>query len=194
MDYQKQVDEMVTKARKALAELESYSQEEIDRLCKVCCQAFAEHAEELAEEAVAETGLGNVPDKIAKNTGSPDGVWYAIKNKPSVGVIGEDPKRHIKFVAHPKGIISCVIPTTNPNITILFNGVYALKGRNVILCAPHPRAKKSTLHTCQIFNEALKKAGAPDNIFQCVEEPAVELTQAMMAASDTVLELADLAW
>lgn len=187
MDYQKQVDEMVTKARKALAELESYSQEEIDRLCKVCCEAFAAHAEELAEEAVAETGLGNVPDKIAKNTGSPDGVWYAIKGKPSVGVIGEDPKRHLKFVAHPKGIISCVIPTTNPNITILFNGVYALKGRNVILCAPHPRAKRSTLHTCQIFNEALKKAGAPDNIFQCVEEPAIELTQAMMAASDTVL-------
>ena len=65
--------------------------------------------------------------------------------------------------------------------------VYALKGRNVILCAPHPRAKRSTVHTCRIFNEALKKAGAPDNIFQYVEEPNIELTQMMMAASDTVL-------
>ena len=104
-----------------------------------------------------------------------------------MGVIGHDERRHLTFVAHPKGIISCVIPTTNPNITILFNGVYALKGRNVILCAPHPRAKRSTVHTCQIFNEALKKAGAPDNIFQYVEEPNIELTQMMMAASDTVL-------
>ena len=90
-------------------------------------------------------------------------------------------------MAHPKGIISCVIPTTNPNITILFNGVYALKGRNVILCAPHPRAKRSTVHTCKIFQEALRKAGAPENIFQYVEEPNIELTQMMMAASDTVL-------
>lgn len=187
MDNQAMIDQMVAKARKALDELEPYTQEQIDELCRICCEAFKAHAEELAEEAVAETGLGNVPDKIAKNTGSPDGVWYAIKNKKSVGIIGHDERRHLTLVAHPKGIISCVIPTTNPNITILFNGVYALKGRNVILCAPHPRAKKSTVHTCQIFNEALKKAGAPDNIFQCVEEPNIELTQMMMAASDTVL-------
>ncbi|MEG1683506.1 MAG: aldehyde dehydrogenase family protein, partial [Oscillospiraceae bacterium] len=181
------INELVANGRKALAALASYSQEQIDDLCKVCCEAFAAHAEELAAEAVAETGLGNVPDKIMKNTGSPDGVWYAIKNKKSVGIIGTDPRHHLTFVAHPKGIISCVIPTTNPNITILFNGVYALKGGNVILCAPHPRAKKSTVHTCQIFAEALKKAGAPDHIFQCVEEPNVELTQQMMSASDTVL-------
>ena len=181
------VDDMVAKGRRALAELESYTQEQIDALCRICCEAFREHAEELAEEAVAETGLGNVADKIAKNIGSPDGVWYAIKDKKSVGIIGHDERRHLTFVAHPKGIISCVIPTTNPNITILFNGVYALKGRNVILCAPHPRAKKSTAHTCRIFNDALRRAGAPDNIFQCVEEPNIELTQMMMAASDTVL-------
>lgn len=187
MDNKALLDSMIVKARKALAELEPYTQEQIDEFCRVCCEAFAAHAEELAEEAVAETGLGNVPDKIAKNTGSPDGVWYAIKGKKSVGIIGYDEKHHLTLVAHPKGIISCVIPTTNPNITILFNGVYALKGKNVVLCAPHPRAKKSTVHTCQIFNEALKKAGAPDNIFQVIEEPNIELTQMMMAASDTVL-------
>lgn len=181
------VDELVKNGRKALSELEAYSQEQIDALCKACCLAFKEHAEELAEEAVAETGLGNVPDKIVKNAGSPDGVWYAIKGKKSVGIIGHDEKHHLTLVAHPKGIISCVIPTTNPNITILFNGVYALKGRNVIICAPHPRAKKSTVHTCQILADALKKAGAPDNIFQCVEQPNIELTQMMMTASDTVL-------
>lgn len=187
MNSQEKVNQMVSNARKALAELEKYTQEQIDELCRVCCEAFQAHAVELAEEAVEETGLGNVPDKIEKNTGSPDGVWYAIKGKKSVGVIGHDTRRRLTFVAHPKGIITCVIPTTNPNITVLFNGIYALKGRNVVLCAPHPRAKRSTIHTCEIFNEALKKAGAPDNIFQYAEEPNIELTQMMMAASDTVL-------
>jgi NAD-dependent aldehyde dehydrogenases len=187
MDNRIVIDQMVANARTALKELESYSQEQIDELCKVCCMAFKEHAEELAKEAVEETGLGNVPDKIIKNVGSPDGVWYAIKNKKSVGIIGHDPQKLLTFVAHPKGIVSCVIPTTNPNITILFNGVYGLKGRNVMICAPHPRAKKSTAHTCTIFNEALEKAGAPANIFQCVEEPNIELTQMMMSASDVVL-------
>ena len=105
MDNQATINKLVENGRKALAELESYSQEQIDELCRVCCEAFAAHAEELSEEAVEETGLGNVPSKIAKNSGSPDGVWYAIKGKKSVGVIGEDPKRHLKFVAHPKGCI-----------------------------------------------------------------------------------------
>ena len=80
MDNQARLDQMIANGRKALAELESYTQEQIDELCRVCCEAFKEHAVELAEEVVAETGLGNVPDKIAKNTGSADGVWYAIKN------------------------------------------------------------------------------------------------------------------
>ena len=74
MDNQTLVNQLVANGRRALAELESYTQEQIDELCRVCCDAFREHAEELAEEAVAETGLGNVPDKIIKNTGSPDGV------------------------------------------------------------------------------------------------------------------------
>ena len=187
MDNQQLVNEMVEKGRKALEVLATYSQEQIDELCRVCCEAFAAHAEELAEEAVAETGLGNVHDKIIKNSGSPDGVWYAIKGKKTVGIIGHDPRHHLTLVCHPKGIISCIIPTTNPNLTILFNGVYALKGANVVLCAPHPRAKHSTKHTCDIFNEAVRKAGGPENVFQCVEEPSVELTQLMMAASDTVL-------
>jgi len=181
------IKDLTAKSRKALADLEPYTQEQIDALCKACCLAFKEHAEELAEEAVAETKLGNVPSKIAKNTGSPTGVWYAIKGKKSVGIIGEDPKRHVKLVAHPKGIISCVIPTTNPNITILFNGVYALKGKNVVWCSPHPRAKKSTVHTCQILNDAIREAGGPENIFQYVENPNIELTQMMMSNSDTVL-------
>lgn len=181
------INEMIDKGKKALKELSSYSQEQIDELCKAVCIEFAKHAEELAVEAVEETGLGNVKDKISKNAGAPDGIWYAIKNKKSIGVIGKDEKHHLTYVAHPKGIISCVIPTTNPSVTILYNAVYALKGANVVICCPHLRAQKTTLHTCQIMNEGLKKAGGPDNVFQCIENPSIELSQLVMAASDTVL-------
>lgn len=103
MDNKALVDQLIVNGRKALAELESYTQEQIDELCRLCCEAFAEHAEEMVKEAVEETGLGNVPDKIIKNTGSPDGAWYAIKGKKSIGVIGRDEKHHLTLVAHPKG-------------------------------------------------------------------------------------------
>ena len=187
MTVEATINELVANGRKALAELEKLNQEQIDALCVACCKAFEKEAEAMAKMAVEETGLGNVPSKIGKNSGAPTAVMYAINGLKTVGIIKEEPERHCKLVAHPKGIVSCVIPTTNPNMTIIFNGVYALKGRNVIICAPHPRAKKSTVLTCKLLQQAILDAGGPDNVFQWVEDPSMELTQAMMAASDVVL-------
>ena len=187
MTNQECIDLLLANGRKALAELAKFDQEKIDELCRALCFEFPKYAVELAKEAVEETGFGDLQSKIDKNSGTPMGCWWALKGKKSIGIIKRDEKKHLTYVAHPKGIISCVIPTTNPNMTILVNGVYALKGANVIMCAPHPRAKKSTYHTVEILNGILKAHGAPDNIFQCVEEPNMELTQMMMSASDTVL-------
>lgn len=187
MTNEEAVKQLMENAKQALKEMEKLSQELIDNMCKQLCIAMREHAEELAKEAVEETGLGNVPDKIGKNSGTPSGVWYAVKGKKSRGIIGHDEKHHLTYVAHPKGVISCVIPTTNPNMTVFVNGVYAIKGANVMIFAPHPRAKKSTVHTCDIFQKVVKECGGPDNVFQYVTEPNMELTQMMMHASDTVL-------
>lgn len=187
MTNQECINILIKNGRKALIELSKFDQEKIDECCRACCEDFIPYAEELANEAVAETGLGDVESKIAKLSGTPVGAWWALKGKKSIGIIKRDDEKRLTYVAHPKGIISCVIPTTNPNMTILVNGVYALKGGNVIICAPHPRAKKSTVHTIEILNKILKKHGAPENIFQCVEDPNMELTQMMMSASDTVL-------
>ena len=136
MDNQATIDLMVANGRKALAELEKLSQEQIDAICKHCLQEFVKVGEELAKEAVEETGLGSVEYKIMKNCGTPTGVWYAIKGLKTRGIIGHDEKHHLTFVAHPKGIIAGVIPTTNPNMTVLVNGIYALKGANVLMFAP----------------------------------------------------------
>ncbi len=187
MDNQATIDLMVANGRKALAELEKLSQEQIDAICKHCLQEFVKVGEELAKEAVEETGLGSVEYKIMKNCGTPTGVWYAIKGLKTRGIIGHDEKHHLTFVAHPKGIIAGVIPTTNPNMTVLVNGIYALKGANVLMFAPHPRAKISTAHTCEILEKAIQEMGGPANVFQCVDAPNMELTQMMMSAADTVL-------
>ena len=97
-----------------------------------------------------------------------------------MGIIGYDEKEQLAYVASPKGIMSSVAPCTNPNLTVFFNACFALKGRNVLIVAPHPRAKKTTLHTVQIINEALAEFGAPANLIQCIEEPSIELTQLLI--------------
>lgn len=181
------LDTMLKKARIALDEFKPYTQEQVDECVKAICLAFKEHAKELAKLAVRETGLGDAEAKIEKNAGSPDGIWYDLKDRKSVGVIREDPKQKLKYVANPKGILASVAPTTNPNVTVIFNAAYGLKGRNVLIVAPHPRAKKSTLLTCKILNDALKKIGAPDNLIQCIEEPSIELTQELMENVDVTI-------
>ena len=187
MDNQQLVMSMVEKARVALAEFEKYTQEQVDECIKAMLLAFGEHAEELARETVEETRLGDLAAKIEKNAGSPDNIWYALKGKKSVGIIGYDEKEHLAFVAKPKGIMCSVAPCTNPNVTAVFNAAYALKGRNVLIVAPHPRAKKTTLHTVEIMNEALAKLGAPANLLQCIEEPSIECTQILMQNSDVII-------
>ncbi|MDR1541661.1 MAG: aldehyde dehydrogenase family protein [Clostridiales bacterium] len=187
MDNRELVASLVQKARKALEEYEPYTQEQVDDCVKALCLAFKSQAELMARETVDETGLGDVADKIDKNLGSPDGIWHTLKGKKSVGVIGFDEKQKLAYVARPKGIMASVAPTTNPNITVLFNAAYALKGRNALIVAPHPRARKSTLHTVQIINEGLAKIGAPANLIQCIEEPSIECTQLLMRSSDVII-------
>jgi succinate-semialdehyde dehydrogenase len=187
MDSIELIDGMIANAKTALAEFAKYDQEQVDACIKAMLLAFKSKAAELSKEVIEETGLGDYESKLEKNTGSPDGIWYALKGKKSVGIIGEDKEKKLKFVASPKGILCSVAPTTNPNITVLFNAAFALKGRNVLIVAPHPRAKKTTLHTIQIMNEALAKLNAPGNIIQCIEEPSVECTQILMKKCDVII-------
>lgn len=181
------VDGLLQNARKALAEFSTYNQEQVDACVKGICLAFKEKAEELSRQVVEETRLGDYNAKLVKNSGSPDGIWYALKGKKSVGIIREDKELGIKYVASPKGILCSVAPTTNPNITVLFNAAFALKGRNVLIVAPHPRAKQTTLRTVAILNEALDKLGAPKNIIQCIEEPSIDSTKELMRKSDVII-------
>jgi len=181
------VCDLIKKSRVALKELESYTQEQVDDMCIAIGLAIQENAEMLAKEAVEETGLGNYDHKVLKNLGTGGDMWSVMKGKKSVGIISEDTEKGLVYVAHPKGVISCVAPTTNPTITPLGNAMLAIKGRNTLIIAPHPRSKKVSIHTVEIMNSALRKLGAPENVIQIIEEPSVETTQELMRMSDVVV-------
>ncbi|MDR2892742.1 MAG: aldehyde dehydrogenase family protein [Deltaproteobacteria bacterium] len=187
MSVNQTINEMMAKSKKALDSLKSYSQEQVDALCRACCLSIRENAELLAREAIDETRLGSFEHKIIKNTAFPDNLWNALKGEKSVGVIREDKANEVIYVAQPKGVIVCVIPTTNPTITVMGNAAAAIKGRNTCIFCPHPRAKNVTKHSMDIINAAFKKLGAPDNILQCVDNISIETTQAFMKAADVIV-------
>jgi len=64
--------------------------------------------------------------------------------------------------------------------------LFALKCRDVVIFSPHPRSKNTTLEMVQVMREALKREGAPPDVFQCIEKPSIPLSQYLMSIFDLV--------
>ena len=186
-EYQAHLDEKVVKARKALEGLNSYTQEQVDALVKACAKAVYDNGEELAKDAVEETNLGNVPDKIAKNKNKAKIIWWSLRDKKSVGIIEREQGTGIIKVGNPVGVVGAITPMTNPIVTCMSNAMFAIKGRNPIIFAVHPKAMKCCVKTVALINAELKKLGAPENIIQVLEIAALELTQMLTKAVDVVI-------
>ena len=187
MDEVIQIREMLQKARVAQSVFESSDQASVDAIVKAVGKVVFDHAEELAKDAVEETGMGVYEDKVAKNKGKAKVIWNHLKDKKSVGIIDRDEDKGLVFIAKPKGVVGAIMPTTNPVVTLMCNAMLALKGRNAIMIAPHPRAKKVTSKTARLVNERIIELGGPEHLVQCIEEPTLPLTQELMKAVDVLV-------
>jgi sulfoacetaldehyde dehydrogenase len=179
----------IERARKAQELVANYTQEQIDELCVAVGYEVYEDAniEVLAKHAVEETKMGNVADKIAKHKNKVLGVLADIKGKKSVGLIEEDKEKKIRKYAKPVGVVGALTPVTNPTATPSSNAVTILKGRNAVVFAPHPSAKKCSKMAVDFMRQGLKKVGAPEDLIQIIEEPSIALTNELMKQVDMVL-------
>ena len=187
MEANMYMESLIKKAKAAQKEFEGFSQQQVDEIIKVIGKVVYDRAEELAEMAIEETGMGVYEHKVLKNKGKAKLIWNNLKDKKSVGIIGEDKEKALIMVAKPKGVIGAVTPCTNPIVTPTCNAMFALKGRNAIIIAPHPRAKKCAKYVVELFNKELHKLSAPKDLIQVIEEPSIELTGQLMKAVDVVV-------
>lgn len=178
---------IMVRSRAALSALESFTQEQADRMCMACAKAVYDNAEELAQDAVDETRMGVYEDKVAKNRGKARLIWSSLKGKKSVGILDRDEETGITRIAKPVGIVGAITPTTNPIVTCMSNAMFALKCLNTIIIAPHPRAMNCCVKTVRYMNEALAAAGAPENVIQILEIKSLDLTRMLMQAVDVVI-------
>ncbi|MRR35717.1 aldehyde dehydrogenase family protein, partial [bacterium] len=183
-----QINQMIARAEKAAATFRGLDQLQVDRIVAAMARAGVASERKLAEMAVEETGIGNVEDKVIKNHFGTQVVYDYMKGKPSVGIIEEEDG--ILSIAEPFGIIAAVTPVTNPAATTLFKSLIALKGRNVICFAFHPKAQKCSEEAARIMLEAAVDAGAPADCIQWVTEPSIEATDALMKHPDVALVIA----
>ena len=188
-EVQRSVAALVGRARAAQAIYDRYSQQQVDEVVTACGWAIMEPGRNrlLAELAVADTGLGSVDDKIAKNHRKTLGLLRDLKGAKSVGVIAEDPARGIVEIARAVGVVAAITPSTNPAATPANKIINSLKGRNAVILAPSPKGYKTGAKLVEFVHAALAKVGAPRDLVQLLQAPVTkEATLELMRQADLV--------
>jgi sulfoacetaldehyde dehydrogenase len=180
-------DEMMKKAKVALNDIADFDQAKVDRLCQAIGWATANEKtfERIARMGVEESGIGDAENRVGKRF-KVMGILRDILRQKSVGVIEEIPSKGIVKYAKPVGVITSLIPTTNPELTPPGVGLFALKCKDVVIFSPHPRSKGTTLEMVRVMRETLKREGVNPDVFQCVEKPSIPLSQYLMSICDLV--------
>jgi len=182
-----QIDALVAKSREAQKVIETYSQEKIDEIVKMFAKVIFDNAEMFAKMAVEETRMGVYENKVAKNLGKARILWNHLKGKKTRGIINYLEDEGLVEVAKPMGVVCAATPCTNPIVTPMCNAMFAVKGGNTIIIAPHPRAVKCTAKIKELYDAELTKMGVPTDIFMILDIESVDDTINLMQRCDVVL-------
>ncbi|NJM97162.1 MAG: bifunctional acetaldehyde-CoA/alcohol dehydrogenase [Phormidesmis sp. RL_2_1] len=184
------LEALIASVKAAQAQYANYSQEQVDHIFKMAALAANTARLPLAKQAVAETGMGVVEDKVIKNHFASEIIYNKYKHEKTCGIIEANPTFGIQKIAEPMGILAGIVPVTNPTATAIFKTLIALKTRNAIILSPHPRARLCTIAAARIVLEAAVKAGAPAAIIGWIDQPSIELSQTLMSHTSVSLVLA----
>lgn len=171
------VDEAAAAAKVAWEKLRKLPLATRRKMIEEMRKVSREHVNELALLAVQETQLGRVEDKVAK-------ILLAIEKTPGVEDLvstsfsGDNGLTVVEFA--PIGVFGSITPSTNPAATVINNSISLLAAGNTVVFNPHPSAKRVSLRTLQLLNEAIVSAGGPENTLTSVAEPNIETSTAVM--------------
>jgi sulfoacetaldehyde dehydrogenase len=184
-----EVAAQVARAREAARDIEHYTQVQVDELVTAMAWAVVrkDHAEMVARLAVDEGGFGNYADKVAKINKRVTGVLADMSGQRTVGVVEELPSTGLVKIAKPVGVVAALIPVTGPDATPPVKALFAVKGRNAIICAPHPRAQRSTEAVVGLMRAACEQVGAPADLVQSLATPSLAKSAELMRQADLVV-------
>ena len=177
-------DEAIGAAKAAQQELMMLSLEQRGRLIEAMREAGRQNARKLAEMANAETGYGKVEDKIKKNLLSIEKT-PGVEDLTAAAISGDFGLTLVERA--PYGVICSITPSTNPPSSVINNAISMIAAGNAIVFNPHPAAKKVSIETMRILNEAIGAAGGPGTLICTVKEPTIQTGKTMMEHPDIPL-------
>lgn len=188
------IEKLIDRARFAQRSFEEGAeQNRLDRACDAVAWALLEPKRnaELSALAVAETGLGNVRDKVVKNHRKTLGLLRDLRGQISFGKVSSDSVSGITEYLRPKGVVAAIVPSTNPLATPTNNIINAIKTANAIILAPSPKGIKPLLKLVDYIHAEFARLGMPaewHDLVQVVPSPPSKAkTTALMRQADFVV-------
>jgi acyl-CoA reductase-like NAD-dependent aldehyde dehydrogenase len=171
------LDRAVDAATRAFRTLEASPLELRARVLDAVREAARAEIPRISEMAVDETGLGRVEDKLKKNA--------LVANKtPGLEILRPTAVSGdhglMLMERAPYGVIGAITPTTNPTETIICNAIGMIAGGNAVVFNVHPGARHVSNYLVAKLNEAIVRAGGPENLIASMAEPTIQSAQALM--------------
>lgn len=140
--------------------------------------------EEMAVMTVAETGMGNVFDKVKK-------IRLAIEKTPGV----EDLITEVNTGDHGMtlyelssfGVVCAIHPCTNPCATLISNTIGMLAAGNSVIHCPHPRGVYVSQFVTGIISDTIRDICGIDNLVVTLTEGLIADTTEVMSHPDVDL-------
>jgi sulfoacetaldehyde dehydrogenase len=186
-DPRPEISALIERGRAAMEAIAQYTQAQTDELVTSIGWHVVKNREALAKLAVEEGGFGNYEDKVTKIRLRVTGTLRDMHGVKTVGVVEENPARGLVKIAKPVGVVAALIPSTGPDATPPMKTLCAVKGRNAIIVAPHPKTQKSSALAVELMRQGCKAAGAPEDLVQIVRQPSIGKTQELMRQSDLIV-------
>lgn len=191
INYAEYVAGLVAKGHAAQKIADNFTQEKVDQLTAAVAYALTQPdvALKFGEMLVAESGMGIPGDKQLKMFGKVKGAYFQMKGQKSVGLVEVDEKMGMEKYAKPMGVIGAIIPVTNGEATPVVKSLMALKTRNAIILAPHPKARNTNWEVTELIRSVLKKFDAPEDLVQAIHPDyvSIEASAELMKQSDFIL-------
>jgi sulfoacetaldehyde dehydrogenase len=180
--------QLLARARAAMAAIEHYDQNTVDRLSRAVAWATANEATfgRLTRMSVEESGMGSADGVPARRWKILGILRDALRTK-SVGIIEELPDKGIVKYAKPAGVIAGLLPVTNPLVTMVNMTINAIKCKDAVVFSPHPMSRVTALEITRVIRAALHRQGAPEDLILCLEKPSIPLAQELMSICDLTI-------
>ncbi|WP_027120025.1 aldehyde dehydrogenase family protein [[Mycoplasma] testudinis] len=166
-------NEIISRVRKAQITYATYSQADVDQIFEKVCLAVNNKRFELSQSYLQETKLGVFEDLAVNIHYVSKNVYKFYKNEKTCGTFYHNALTGIDKTYSPIGVVGAFVPLVNSIPLIIFEILMALKTRNGIIIAPHPKAYQTSVVLLKIISDAAELAGAPHGIIGWLEKDDV---------------------